>query len=267
VSTTLAFDSAGTGSVTVLLLHGVGGGRRLWMGDEGSDTLSALAQAGFHAVCADLPGYGDSPLCLPLSMATMARAVHELIDALAAPKTVVVGHSMGGMVALELAATAPQAVAGLVLACTSASFGKADGAWQAQFLRERLAPLDAGRGMAALAGMLVQGMLARGAPAEASQRAVAIMSRVPEATYRAALQGIAGFDRREALPRIGVPTLLLAGEHDRTAPPDVMQRMAMRMPGGEYRCLEGSGHIANLEKPQAFNAALLSFLRRHFALS
>jgi pimeloyl-ACP methyl ester carboxylesterase len=93
------------------------------------------------------------------------------------------------------------------------------------------------------------------------------MARVPEATYRQALQAIAGFDRRAALGAIDVPTLVLAGEHDRTAPPAVMQRMADRINGAQYLCLPQAGHIANLEAPGAFNAAVVAFLQRHFACS
>ena len=61
-----------------------------------------------------------------------------------------------------------------------------------------------------------------------------------------------------------MPALCLAGEHDRTAPPELMQRMAQRIPGGEYRCLASAGHIANLEQPAAFHAAVISFLQHHF---
>ena len=69
---------------------------------------------------------------------------------------------------------------------------------------------------------------------------------------------------RAALAAIQVPALLLAAEHDRTAPPEVMARMAARIGGAEYVCLAGAGHIANVEAPVAFNAAVVSFLRRHF---
>ena len=153
---------------------------------------------------------------------------------------------------------------GLILTCTSASFGKADGLWQAQFIAERLAPLDAGLGMAGVAKKLVPGMVSPQAPAAALQVAMEVMARVPEATYRAALLAIAGFDRRAALAQIAVPTLLLAAEHDRTAAPDVMQRMAVRIAGSTYECLADAGHIANVEAPAPFNAAVLSFLQRHF---
>jgi 3-oxoadipate enol-lactonase len=90
-----------------------------------------------------------------------------------------------------------------------------------------------------------------------------VMARVPETTYRAALRAITGFDRRAALAQIAVPTLLLAAEHDRTAPPKLMQRMSGRIAGSEFLCLPGAGHIANVEAPAAFNGAVLGFLRRH----
>lgn len=256
-----AFTESGQGATAVLLLHGVGGGRSIWC-DAASGTASAVAEAGFHAVAIDFPGYGDSPGAPTLE--AMVQAVLDMAAHLGAQRTVLLGHSMGGMVAQEVAARAPQAAAGLVLACTSSSFGRADGAWQAQFIAERLAPLDAGLGMPGMADRLVPGLVSPQAPAAALKIARDIMARVPEATYRQALQAIAGFDRREALAALRVPVLLLAAEHDHTAPPDVMQRMAARVPGSEFVCLAGAGHIANVEAPAAFNAAVVAFLQRHF---
>jgi len=66
------------------------------------------------------------------------------------------------------------------------------------------------------------------------------------------------------LARIAVPTLVLAAEHDRTAPPEMMQRLAARVAGAEFVSLPGAGHIANVEAPAAFNAAVVDFLLRHF---
>jgi pimeloyl-ACP methyl ester carboxylesterase len=115
-----------------------------------------------------------------------------------------------------------------------------------------------------MAARLVPGLVAPAASRHALQVASDIMSQVPEVTYRTALRAIAGFDRRASLAAIAVPTLLLAAEHDRTAPPEVMRRMASRIAGAEFVCLAGAGHIANVEQPAAFNAAVLSFLQRHF---
>lgn len=264
-----AFTQQGTGEVAVLLLHGIGGGKSIW-GIEASGTASAIAAAGLRAFSIDLPGYGESAAMAPPDMDSFVAAVLAVIDHAAARRTVLLGHSMGGMVAQELVAREPSRVHGLVLACTSAAFGGSGGrgvdSWQQRFVAERLTPLDAGLGMAGMAQRLVPGMVSPASSAAARQLSTAVMSRVPEATYRAALKAIVEFDRREALASIVVPTLVLAAEHDRTAPPDMMQRMAARIGShAQYRCLPQAGHIANVEAPAAFNAAVLEFLNQHFA--
>jgi 3-oxoadipate enol-lactonase len=261
---TLAFDQLGDGPVAVALLHGVGGGRAIW-GDSASATTRAVAAAGFSAIAVDLPGYGDSPLPPDLSVATMAQSVAATLRELGLREAVLVGHSMGGMVALELAASHPGVVRGLVLACTSPAFGSPGGAWQRDFLRDRLSLLEGRKGMAGLAATLVPGMAAPGTDEGVIACACAVMAAVPEATYRAALAALVAFDRRAALAGIRVPTLCLAGEHDRTAPPELMLRMAERIPGAQYACVPAAGHVVNVEQPSAFNDALVSFLKRNFA--
>lgn len=261
---TLASSSQGQGQTLVLLLHGIGGGKAIWS-DMVSGTASAIAKAGFVAVALDLPGYGESPALPKASLSAMVQALAGFIAHQPLRRVVLVGHSMGGMLAQELVAQAPQLVHGLVLACTSASFGRADGAWQSQFIAQRLAPLDAGLGMRGMAERLVPEMVSPMARPGAMASAQEVMSCVPEATYRAALQLIVGFDRRESLAAIAVPTLCLAGEDDRTAPPDLLLRMSQRIPGAEYHCLGDAGHIANVEQPAAFNAAVVDFLTRRFS--
>jgi 3-oxoadipate enol-lactonase len=249
----------------VVLLHGVGGSRDSWS-DALSGTGRALAEAGFCAVAVDLPGYGHSPLPPHCDMQGMTTLVLETLWALpryCAAKVALVGHSMGGMVALDLIAGAPQEVDAMVLIATSPAFGKPDGAWQQEYLAQRLSPLDAGRGMAKLAPGLVKGMASANAAHDVVARAALLMSAVPEATYRSALHAIVGFDRRAALPEIRVPVLCLAGGDDRNAPPAVMSAMAARIEGAKYRCLPGVGHLAHMEAPKLINPMLVSFLLSH----
>lgn len=258
---TPACEGCGAGADVVLLLHGIGGGAAVW-GDAGSGTTKVLADAlGCRVAAVDLPGYGASAAMGPPMLRSMVDGVLQVLEALAPRRAAIVGHSMGGMVAQELVASHPGRVQALVLACTSPAFGRAEGDWQSRFVAERLAPLDAGLGMAGMARQLVPGMVAPEASPAALAAAIDVMSRVPEATYRAALAAIVAFDRRAALSQMALPVLCLAGAHDRTAPPEVMQRMASRIPGARYACLEGAGHIANVEQPEAFNAAVAGFLR------
>ncbi len=249
----------GQGATAVFALHGVGGAKEAWAGN-----LPAFAAAGFRAIAWDMPGYGASAIVDPYTTGALARALERLLDQVGASRNVLLGHSMGGMVAQEAVALFPQKVHGLVLSGTSAAFGPAGGAWQQQFLQSRFAPLDAGLEMAALAEQLVPAMMAGDASAQAKAAALAVMARVPQASYRAALQAIVSFNRLDNLARIGVPTLCLAGIDDHNATPAVMRKMCQRIPGAQFDCLSGVGHLANMERPEAFNTAVLKFLQHHF---
>jgi 3-oxoadipate enol-lactonase len=248
--------SRGNGELAVFLLHGVGGGKDYWEAQ-----LDALAGAGYRAVAWDMPGYGDSDTVEPYTLTDLARALEGLIDHVAPKRAVLLGHSMGGMVALEAWSLFPHRIAGLILSCTSPAFGKPDGAWQQAFLHQRLGPLDEGRSMADLAPGLVRSMVAPGADYVATDFAVRVMSAVPLATYRAALQALMNFDRRALLPSISVPTLALAGEVDPNTPAAVMQKMAEKILGAIYECLPQVGHLASLERPVLFNQSILRFLK------
>lgn len=252
-----AFDAAGQGDTAVLLLHGIGGGRSIW-GESGSGTLGALAVAGFLALSLDFPGYGDTPG--PAGMDPFVAAVAAAIAHVAPRRVVLVGHSMGGMVAQEVVARRPELVSRLILCGTSPSFGKPDGDWQREFITQRTAPLDAGQTMADLAAVLVPQMIGPGSLPEGVKLATHCMSGVNAAAYRRALECIVTFDRRANLGNIHVPTLLVAGEHDRNAPSAVMRKMAGAIAGSTFIEMKGIGHLQNLEAPDEFDALVLNFL-------
>ena len=95
-------------------------------------------------------------------------------------------------------------------------------------------------------------------------QAQACMGSITPAAYKAALGALVQFEQRAALPSITVPTLCIAGEHDRTAAPSVVQRMADKIPKAQYQCLGGVGHLLTFEQPEAFAGAVLDFLNRSF---
>jgi 3-oxoadipate enol-lactonase len=255
------FSMLGDGP-TVLMLHGIGGGH-----DAFAPQLEALGCQGHRAISWDMPGYGRSAPVEPYTFKALAQSCVALIEALKVPQVVLVGHSMGGMVAQEVAARRPDLVSRLVLAGTSSAFGNGDGTWQREFIATRTAPLDAGQSMEQLAQRLVPQMIGPGASPEGVALAQRCMGAVPAATYRKALEALVTFDRREALARISVPTLLLAGEFDKTAAPAVMQRMAQKIAGSEYHELRNVGHLMPLEAPDEFSRVLLQFIRRKPALA
>jgi pimeloyl-ACP methyl ester carboxylesterase len=251
---TPAYAAAGVGRKTVLLLHGIGGNR-----DSFADELPRLARS-WRALAWDMPGYGASPPVAPLTFEALAQAVVAVLDAEHAEQAVLVGHSLGGMIAQETAARFPQRVAGLVLFATSAAFGGKDDRFKNEFLAQRLAPLDAGKTMPEIAEELTKGLFGPNPPEAARRRAIASMGAIPPAVYRAALECIVTFNRADDLALIACPTLVLAAEHDRLAPPKTMERMAARIPGATYHCIAGAGHLANFEQPAAFARILDDFL-------
>jgi pimeloyl-ACP methyl ester carboxylesterase len=252
------FTSLG-GGPTVLMLHGIGGGHLAF-----APQVETLASSGYRAVSWDMPGYGRSAPIEPYTFKGLAQSCVALIESLMAPKgggsVVLVGHSMGGMVAQEVVARRPELVSKLVLCGTSPSFGKPDGDWQREFIASRTAPLDAGKSMADLAQVLVPQMIGPGSLPEGVKLATHCMSLVSPATYRRALEALVTFDRRANLAQIHVPTLLIAGEHDKNAPPAVMKKMAAAIAGSTYLEMKGIGHLQNLEAPDDFDGALLNFL-------
>ena len=114
--------------------------------------------------------------------------------------------------------------------------------------------------MSQMAETLVDSLLAPGASPNARAAAISCMGQVPATAYRAAMQCIVTFEARALLPDIACPTLLLAGEHDRNAPPPVLQRMASKIPHSQYHCLDAVGHLAYMERPSAYWHALTQFL-------
>jgi 3-oxoadipate enol-lactonase len=249
-----AFTVLGAGP-TVLMLHGIGGGHLSF-----APQVETLASSGYRAVAWDMPGYGHSAPIEPYNFKGLAQSCIALIEALQCGDVALVGHSMGGMVAQEVMARRPELVSKLVLCGTSPSFGKPDGEWQREYVAQRTAPLDAGQSMAELAEQLVPQMVGPGSLPEGVRLAAHCMSLVPASTYRRALEALVTFDRRANLPLIQAPTLVVAGEHDRNAPPSVMKKMADAIPRSTYQEMPGIGHLQNLESPEDFDGLLLNFL-------
>ncbi len=240
---------------TVLMLHGVGGGHLAF-----APQVETLASSGYRAVAWDMPGYGRSPPIEPYNFKGLAQSCAALIEGLNCSDVTLLGHSMGGMVAQEVAARRPELINKLILCGTSPTFGKPGGAWQRDFMAERTAALDAGKSMAQLAELLVPQIVGPGSLPEGVRLATHCMSLVPASTYRRALEAMLAFDRRADLPRIRVPTLVVAGEHDRSAPPAMMKKMADLIAHSTYLQMRGIGHLQNLEAPDDFDALVLNFL-------
>jgi 3-oxoadipate enol-lactonase len=254
------FEAAGDpASQPLLFLHGIGGAARAWRGQ-----LDFFRDR-YRAIAWDMPGYGGSAPLPDVSIAALAGALQDFLQAVDATKPIIVGHSIGGMIVQQWLAKNPRIAGAVVLAQTSPAFGKPDGDWQKSFIDARLGPLDRGETLASLASSLVKELVGDDPDASGMNLARDCMAAVPVATYRATMLALMGFDLRSALKAIAVPTLVLSGSKDNNAPAPMMAKMASYIPSATYVELEGVGHLANLERPAAFNAALDQFLKANVA--
>jgi 3-oxoadipate enol-lactonase len=236
----------------LFFLHGVGGGG--W-----DPQLEYFSARGFRCTAWSQPGYNGTPLVEPYDLANVAAALKKAVGS---EKAILVGHSMGGLIAQEFYARHPQNVAALALCFTSAAFvGGSD--FARQFVDMRIGPLDRGETMAQIAARVMPTMRGRVSDPAGLAQAQRRMAAVPPETYRKAVHLLTTFDRRAGLPDIAVPTLLVAGSDDQTAPAKLMGRMAEKIPGAEFALLEGCGHLGPMDQPDAFNAVLAGFLAGH----
>jgi 3-oxoadipate enol-lactonase len=250
------FEAAGdAGRTPLMFLHGIGGAARGWRTqlDYFSDRYRAIAW--------DMPGYGGSAPLTAVSIAALADALQDFLGQIGATRPILVGHSIGGMIVQQWLVKHPADAKAVVLAQTSPAFGKAEGDWQKSFIDARLGPLDRGETMASLAPTLVRDLVGDDPDTAGMALARDCMASVPEATYRTTMLALLGFDQRAVLKDIKVPTLVLSGSMDSNAPAPMMAKMASFIPSASYVELEGAGHLVNLERPAAFNAALDQFLK------
>jgi 3-oxoadipate enol-lactonase len=255
----LSVREAGAAGRAVVLVHGFPVDSSMW-----DPQLAALAPR-YRALAPDLRGFGRSPLPAgDASIDDFADDVLAVLDRRGIARAAVVGLSMGGYVALSIAARRPERLWALVLADTRATAESEEGrkgrsAAAARALREGAGPI---------ADEMVPRLLARGtlerdrALAEALR---ALMARAAPPAIATALGAIRDRpDRRAALAAIRAPALVIVGGEDAVTTPAENEAIAAAIPGARLERIEGAGHVPNLERPDAFNRALLAFLDASF---
>ncbi|GAA4980186.1 3-oxoadipate enol-lactonase [Kineococcus glutinatus] len=228
------------GVPTLLLLGSLGSSLRSW-----TPQVAALA-ARFRVLRLDLPGHGASPAAAgPYALDDLVDAVAATLDDLGTGPVHAVGVSLGGMVALRLAAREPQRVRSLALFCTSALLGPAEG-WLERARTVR-AEGTAAVAEAVVGRWLTPGFAARHPALVADLRAM--VAAVDDEGYAGCCEAIAGMDLRADLPRIGVPVLAVAGADDPATPPEHLRAIADAVPDGRLEVVPGAAHVLPLEHP------------------
>lgn len=245
-----AFDAAGpSGGRTIVLAHGSVVTRKMWL-----PQLRGLSDT-FRVIAPDLPGHG-ALAGVSFSFEATARELAAVIEREAGGKAVVVGLSLGGYAAIELAARQPDLVSGLVLSGCSRNFRGALGVY-----------------LKTVSALMRRGWLAQSrAAAEKKTRALfpPNLSDVAEAqiaagvypeSLGAAFGEMAGRDFSGLLARYTDPVLILNGEKDSFSRKGE-QAFAAACRDARIVVLPGAGHACSLHQPAAFNAAVREFAER-----
>mgnify|MGYP001239688605 FL=1 len=239
----------------VLCLHGIGGDRTSF-----ADQLGQLG--GRRVIAWNMPGYGGSDPLTQMDFAALSGAVVALLDALGIATVHLVGQSIGGMIAQEVAIRSSDRVASLGLIATTSAFGGRDDSFRQAFVAARLGPLDAGADMATLAQQAIPAIIGPAASAEMRQLAIAAMGRIDETAFRQVVSCLVTFNRRADQHRISQPCCLIAGSHDTNSPARVMAKMADGLANATFHIVDQAGHLVNSECPATVNEILTAFFNR-----
>lgn len=252
----LAYDHLGEGEI-VLFLHGIGGNRTNWR-----DQLPVFA-ADYHAVAWDARGYGLSDDYEgPLDFGDFSRDIIRLLDQFNAETAHIVGLSMGGRIALDFVARFPQRAASLTLSGTRPSFVQRSDEEREEFLRLRKKPLvEEGKEPRDIAPTVARSLMGKRSTDAHFQQLVESIAALHKDSYVKTIEASTFYDRSAALDAIRVPTLLVYGGDDRLNSPKLGREIAAQIAGAQFVEIADAGHLCNIEAPDEFSAAVLSFLR------
>lgn len=250
----LAWREAGQGTPLVLL-HGIGSGSASWAAQ-----LQALS-AHYRVLAWDAPGYGGSdplPEAQPLGD-DYAAVLASWLARIGAGAAIVVGHSLGAIVAASWAARADAKPRALLLASPARGYGQAAAELREAKYRERVDLVER-LGVAGLAASRSAGLCAPGADAAVVEAVRLNMARITPGGYAQAAWMLAHDDLRTRLRTAPRPRAVLCGELDRVTPPDACRALAEEI-GAPFVALPGVAHACYVENPAQFDAALLAALQ------
>lgn len=262
----VAYVQSGSGPA-LLLIHGMAGTYGTW-----EAVIEPLARA-HTVIAADLPGHGASaPGAGDYSLGSLAAGLRDLLIALGQERATLVGHSLGGGIAMQFAYQFPEAAERLVLVSSGGLGPEVNPVLRAAalpgadlFIAATARPGRAA-GSALARALAAVGLRPNVDIAEIARGYASLADSARRAAFLATLRAVVGTDgqRLHAGDRLylaeGIPTLLLWGRNDRMIPRDHGERAHEAIAGSRLEIFENSGHIPQLDAPAQFVAALERFL-------
>jgi 3-oxoadipate enol-lactonase len=253
---TLQYDVLGDSSApTVCLVHSLAADSGMW-----NEQIRPLLEGGYQVLRFDVRGHGGSSASKgAYSMPELAADIASAIDALGFEGVHYVGLSIGGMIGLGLALEHESRFESMMICdALAAAPPNAASMWQPR--------IDAARNAGSLqpvADATIERWLSPAFKAEKPKRWREIYNTIVATDvtgYIGCVNAVQTFNYGDRLGKIRLPTLVLCGSNDPGAPPAASQTMANTIPGGQYVEVENSLHFPNIEQPEAFNRAMLTWL-------
>lgn len=230
-------------ALAVVLIHGAAGTHLDWPPD-----IRRLASASVYAI--DLPGHGRSPGPARSTVEQLAGVVSALIIKLDLDDVVLVGHSMGGAIALNIAQLGMETIRGLVLISSGARLRVKD---------ELLDGIQTD--FESTAETVTEWLWSEGAPDELQDLGKrTLLENKPEVVYADYL-ACNSFDIMGQLDQIEIPALVICGTTDRMTPVKYSRYLAKQMPAARLKIVEGAGHMVHLEQPEVVASYIKQFLK------
>ncbi len=222
--------------------------------------VPALTTAGYRVLRYDSRGHGQSAVPAgPYSLETLTADAVGLMDLLGLDQVAFCGCSKGGMVGQMLATKHGARLVALVL-CDTAAHVEPKSAWD-----ERIAAVRR-KGMETVADATIDRWFTKAGQARLRDTVATVRRAVvatPVEGFCACAIAIRDMDQRDSIRAIATPTLVMVGEHDLGTPVSAAQLIHERVAGSQLVVLADAAHFANVEQAQAFNSALLPFLKEH----
>jgi 3-oxoadipate enol-lactonase len=249
------YSDTGPGAgLPVLFANSLGTDFRVW------DRLLPHLPGGLRILRYDKRGHGLSECpAAPYRMETLVADAGAFLDHLGISGAVMVGLSIGGMIAQGLAAERPDLLRALVLCDTAAKIGT-DAMWD-----ERIEAIHRG-GIAALEEQILARWFTRAFRKHRQDELAGwrhMLCRTPEDGYVGCCYAIRDTDLTASTPRLALPVLAVAGEEDGSTPPDLVREMAATIGGARFEIIRGAGHLPCVEAPEALGRLIGAFLKDH----
>jgi len=240
----LGSGARGQGKDSLVFIHGAGGGRISWRLQED------YFKRAFNVIIMELPGHGAAQGPVAQEIKGYALWIKGALDELKVSNPFVIGHSMGGAIAMELAIKFPALPKGLVLTSTGARL---------RTLPDVLNGIK--QAFPETVALICERSLAQDAPAEMKQATVAeMMKNSPDVLY-GDFSACDRFDIMEQVQTIGSPTLIICGDQDVLTPVKYSRFLAEKIAGARLEIIKGAGHMVMLERAEEFNKKIEAFFR------